>query len=299
MRKLPLYIHRTGNYYERVDGEPPELKALVQETLGVHVRRVGRFIQLALIGAGRCAGQSLPQDTAVFLTSGRGDLEVTMDVLEQLFVHAQPPKPLSFINTVSNAACYYIAQQLKLQSRSGFACNRHFAFESALQLAVSDFEQGIIRSALVGTVDVVVPPAARHRKQLGLTENTVLGEASHWLWLGTATDQPPIGRLIAAEHHADRDALIRSIAALELPATTLVSCGQFIPRENALPLRRELGFQQAFEYREGRGYYDSQSGAAVATFLESALPGSYLLHVNADPASRYSSFIVQAALPPP
>jgi len=158
VRKLPLYIHRTGNYYERVDGEPPELKALVQETLGVHVRRVGRFIQLALIGAGRCAGQSLPQDTAVFLTSGRGDLEVTMDVLEQLFVHAQPPKPLSFINTVSNAACYYIAQQLKLQSRSGFACNRHFAFESALQLAVSDFEQGIIRSALVGTVDVVVPP---------------------------------------------------------------------------------------------------------------------------------------------
>ena len=297
---LPLYIHRVGNYYERVDGEPPELKALVQKTLGVHVRRVGRFIQLALIGAGRCAGQLLPQDTAVFLTSGRGDLEVTMDVLEQLFVHAQPPKPLSFINTVSNAACYYIAQQLKLQSRSGFACNRHFAFESALQLAVSDFEQGVIRSALVGTVDVVVPPVARHRKQLGLTEDTILGEASHWLWLGTSTtDHPPLGRLISAEHHADRDVLIRSIAALELPATTLMSCGQFVTREDASPLRCELGFQQEFDYLEGRGYYDSQSGAAIAIFLESAIAGSYLLHVNADPAGRYSSFIVQAAPPPP
>src|SRR5689334_1064617 len=135
---LPLYIYSTGDYCERVEGEPPELKTLVQQTLRTHVRRVGRFIQLALIGAGQCAKASIPQNTAVFLASGRGDLEVTLDVLEQLFLHAQAPKPLSFINTVSNAACYYIAQQLKLQSRSSFVCNRHFAFESALQLACTD-----------------------------------------------------------------------------------------------------------------------------------------------------------------
>ncbi len=51
-----------------------------------------------------------------------------------LFRDGGTPKPLSFVNTVSNAACYYVARALKLQSRSNFVCNRHLAFESVLQL---------------------------------------------------------------------------------------------------------------------------------------------------------------------
>jgi hypothetical protein len=294
---LPLHIYSIGDYCERIDGEAPELKALVQQTLGCHVRRVGRFIQLALIGAGRCARDSLPRDTAVFLASGRGDLEVTMDVLEQLFVHAQPPKPLSFINTVSNAACYYIAQQLELESRSGFVCNRYFAFESALQLAISDFERGVVSSALVGAVDMVVPPATRHRKQLGLIESAAIAEASHWLWLRMAADDNhmPLGKLISAEHHVDRDALVRCITKLDLPATAHISFGQFVQTEDAVLLRRALGLQHEFEYRTGRGYYDSQSGAAISAFIASAMAASFLVHVNADPTGRYSSFVVQKA----
>jgi hypothetical protein len=218
-----------------------------------------------------------------------------MDVLEQLFVHAQPPKPLSFINTVSNAASYYIAQQLGLQSRSGFVCNRYFAFESALQLAVLDFERGAIRSALVGAVDIVVPPATRHRKQLGLIEGAAIAESSHWLWLRMTADDDhtPLGELVSIEHHVDRDALIRSIANLDLPATTRISFGQFVQPAEAMHLRRELGLQHEFEYRAGRAYYDSQSGAAISAFIAHAAPADFLVHVNADPAGRYSSFAVQ------
>jgi hypothetical protein len=291
---LPIYIYSTGDHYQHVNDAPAELKGLVQQTMGTHVRRIGRFIQLALIGAGQCAGGSLPQDTAVFLGSGRGDLEVTLDVLEQLFAHAQPPKPLSFINTVSNAACYYVAQQLKLQSRSSFVCNRYFAFESVLQLALLDLEQGIVDSSLVGTVDVVVPPIARHRKQLDLVANAAIGEASHWLWLGTnASHRKPLGELIAAEHHADRAALMRSIADLELPTTLAISGGQFLANEETSRLQLDLGITERLDYLTGRSYYDSQSGAAISTFLANAEPGQYLLHVNADPAGRFSSFVVR------
>ncbi|MDZ7788067.1 MAG: hypothetical protein U5K73_08125 [Halofilum sp. (in: g-proteobacteria)] len=54
-----VWIRGTGDYREPVEGDtPPRLKTLVQESLGVPVRRIGRFIQLALIGAGRCAGRA-------------------------------------------------------------------------------------------------------------------------------------------------------------------------------------------------------------------------------------------------
>jgi hypothetical protein len=291
----PVFIYRTGDYYEHVDSEPPELKALVQQTLGTHVRRIGRFIQLALIGAGRCAEASIPQNTAVFLSSGRGDLEVTIDVLEQLFLHAQAPKPLSFINTVSNAACYYIAQQLKLQSRSSFVCSRHFAFEGALQLALADFEHGIIDSALVGAVDVVVPPTTRHRQQLELEPDTSIGEASHWLWLGSdAIKQEPLAEIVSADHYPDRDALTQALKSKGFPTHTLIARGQFLPEQTFSSLQQELGVER-FDYLQGRSYYDSQSGAAISAFLSRAEKGQCLLHVNADPSGRYSSFVVKAS----
>ena len=290
----PLYIYRTGDHYDRVDGVPPELKGVVQHTIGTHVRRVGRFIQLALIGAGKCASASMPHDTAVFLASARGDLEITMDVLEQMFVHAQAPKPLSFINTVSNAACYYIAQHLKLQSRSTFVCNRHFAFESALYLACVDLEQGAITSALVGAVDVVVPPTSRHRRQLELTEDIAIGEASHWLWLGSdQTKHEPAAELMSVQHHVDRDALIRLLQSARLPRNAVFAGGQFLEHGESRDLQQTLGLTQRLDYLQERAYYDSQSAAAISAFLISAESGQYLVHVNADPAGRYSSFVVR------
>ena len=50
-----LYITAAADYYERIgDGaSPADLKPLVVDAVGASVRRIGRFIQLALIAAGR------------------------------------------------------------------------------------------------------------------------------------------------------------------------------------------------------------------------------------------------------
>lgn len=265
---------------------------LVTQIVGTHVRRIGRFIQLALIGAGRCvAGHRVPSDTAIYLASARGDLEVTLDVVERLFRDGQPPKPLNFINTVSNAACFYLAQQLQLFSHSSFVCNRYFAFESALQLARLDLERGQVKTALVGVVDVVVSPVARHRELLGIADQVQPGEASHWLWLGTAA-ATEANAIVAVEHHADRAALVAWLRTLDLAADTIVSSGQFLSDHDLAAIQRELGLRERFEYRNARAYYDSQSGAVVSEFLERAPASSRLLHVNADPYGRYSAFVL-------
>ena len=287
-----LYISAAADYVERIGTAPPtDLKPLVADAVGAPVRRIGRFIQLALIGAGRCAKQAqLASDTAVYLGSGRGDLEVTIEVMQALLRDGHAPKPLSFINTVSNAACYYVAQNLKLMGRSSFVCNRYFAFESVLQLAALDLQSGV-RSALVGTVDGVVPPLAGHRIRLGLSGDVEVADATHWIQLRSEPTPTTLGRLLAAEHFVDRDALNAWLEKQSIDAGWLLATGQFMPTAEASEWSTQLRTER-FEYRTARPYYDSQSGAVIGEYLRSGETRT-LLHLNRDPSERYGVMVIE------
>jgi len=289
-----IYIAAAADYVERIasDTSAVDLKPLVTDAVGTSVRRVGRFIQLALIGAGRCAKAARPvANTAVYLGSGRGDLEVTLDVMQTLLRDGHAPKPLSFINTVSNAACYYVAQSLKLMSRSSFVCNRYFAFESVLQLAALDMQSAAIDSALVGTVDVVVPPLAGHRVRLGLGNETAVADATHWLFLQRSAEKA-LGQLVAAEHCDDAQALRDWLAASQPTGDAVLATGQFMQDAEAQQWARDLALPM-FDYRAQRAYYDSQSGALIHAFLRSDAAHSALVHLNRDPSGRYSAVVVR------
>jgi hypothetical protein len=217
-----------------------------------------------------------------------------VEILATLFRDGGTPKPLSFVNTVSNAACYYVARSLRLQSRSNFVCSRYFAFESVLQLALMDVEHGDATSALVGSVDAVPAPLHEHRQRLHLPADTPLAEGSHWLWLGPAgSDRPRLGEVIAVEQFGTHAALLEWIAAQRLKARDCAfSAGQFLDDAAATSLRQASGLTQAFDYRGGRAYYDSQSGAAISAFLAAGPPCARLLHVNADPAGHFCAMLV-------
>ena len=61
-----MYLRAHGEIIHAVNDTLPELKDLVVEAVGQPIRRISRFMQLAIIGAGRCArGKGLPSDTAV------------------------------------------------------------------------------------------------------------------------------------------------------------------------------------------------------------------------------------------
>lgn len=288
-----LYINACGDHVEPIESHASaaDLKALVAAAVGAPVRRIGRFIQLALIGAGRCAKQaSLPANAAVYLGSGRGDLEVTIEVMQALLRDGHAPKPLSFINTVSNAACFYVAQSLQLMGRSSFVCNRYFAFETMLQLAALDLAAGVVDAALVGTVDVVVPPLAAHRIRLGLGSEAPVADASHWLCLQSKPSNTTLGRLLAAEPFVDATALRAWLAMQASDRHWRLATGQFMSPAEAAAWQHELQLE-VFDYRAARAYYDSQSGAAIGEFLRSERRGS-LLHLNRDPSGRYSVMIV-------
>jgi hypothetical protein len=300
----------TGNYCEAVDGDVPDLKSLLKETLGTSVRRIDRFIQAALIGAARCVQSArsssgevltLPPETAVYLSSGRGDMEITVEVQRDLFVNAHPPKPLNFINTVSNAASFYIAQSFKLRGRNQFIANTHWAFEVALQTALLDLRMGKVQSALVGSVDVIVAPNDSHRRRLGLAADTPLAEASHWLWLDhskldhSRLDARAQGVVEILLNFPDRAALLDGLASIRSRYANIhLSAGQFLAADDFYAIRATLPDAPAFDYRTTRGFYQSQSGAAIAEFLKMAerkAGAATLLHINGDALGRYLVFV--------
>jgi hypothetical protein len=292
-----IYIHATGDYCEPCDETTNvDLKQLVAEAVGQPVRRIGRFIQLALIGAGRCAqAAKITNDAAVYLGSGRGDLEITIEVMQALLRDGHAPKPLSFINTVSNAACFYIANNLKLAGRSSFVCNRYFAFESVLQLAALDLHTNAVSTALVGTTDVVVPPLNDHRTRLELAPNAPVADASHWLCLrNTASVDSASSKLLATESFIDVDALHAWLQAQSLGRHCLLSGGQFISTAEVDDIALRYGLSERFEYRHQRAYYDSQSGAVIGALLRDAsLTGRQMLHINRDLSGRYGVIWVE------
>lgn len=283
------FIHGCGDYYAAVETDDAlvDLKPLVKDATGAPVRRVGRFIQLALIGAGRClGGRKAPDDTAVYFTSGRGDMEVTVEVMEALFRDGEAPKPLHFINTVSNAACFYISKHFGLHGRSTFLCNRYFSFETALQLALFDLASGAVKHALVGSVDIVTPPLAIQRRRLHLAPDTPAAEACHWLLL-SADPAGARGAVTAATVFGDRDAALDWARKAN---ATVGAAGQF---GDGAAFLREAGVTGLFDYRAGRAHYDSQSGAAISAFLDAG--SGALLHANVDPDGRHGVMLVRAA----
>lgn len=273
-----------GDYLSEEGAELTDLKPIVKATLGQPVRRIGRFISLALIGAARCLeGKAPPPDTAVYFTTGSGDFEVTVEVMEHLFRDGFPPKPLSFINTVSNAACFYVAKQFGLTGRSTCMGNRAFGFETVLQLALLDLKMGTVTSALVGSADIVLEPIAVHRQRLGQAPDTPIGEAAHWLWLTPDGDGASLSE---CRFFASRDDLLAWIATFD-PASTVLGLGEGLAGDT-------LDLTRSFDYRAGRPYYDSRTAAAPSAFLAQARPGETLLHVSTDGAGRYAAFTVRA-----
>lgn len=295
-----MKILATGSYCEAVDNDPPLLKALVESATGSGVRRIGRFIQLALIGAGRCLKPgTAPAGTGVYLASGRGDLEVTLTVLRDIFERHEAPMPLNFVNTVSNSACYYLARTLRISGPSAFATSRYSPFETALRLAWLDFARGT-PAALVGAVDVCVPPVSEHRQRICVAADATVGEASHWLLLAPPEDATPaLGHIPLVRSFPD-DAGLSAWLASQRPqaADTVLAVGQHLKPASLEVLRAASGITAVFDYRSRLPYFDSQSAAVVSRFLSQ--PGkSRLVHIDGDPSGRFAVMVVERASGPP
>lgn len=186
-----IYIHATGGIYNTVNeaGELVALKSLVAEVCKQRYRRIDRFIQMALIGSGRCLQNSkknaieLSVQTALYLASGQGPTSNNIDVQESIFKYGEEAKPLKFINTLSNSAGFYVMKEAQLTGQNIFVTREIIPLECALQTAVADLNAGWCDSALVGLVDEITLPMSDQCLRMKLAKDTAIGEGSYWFLL--------------------------------------------------------------------------------------------------------------------
>jgi hypothetical protein len=167
------------------DGAPlPPLAAELKPVCREHFRRVDRFIELALLGSGRCAaGHRLVPDCGLYLGSGLGTMTSIIQSQEQLLRERELPTPFNFINTLGNSAGYYAAKNLGLTGQNLFISRRGASLPAALTAAWLALELDVVRQALVGVVEEATLPLEEHRRRQGLPAGTAVAEGSHWLLL--------------------------------------------------------------------------------------------------------------------
>ena len=178
-----IYIHNTGSLNLK-EGDDFDVKAALKEATGKPFRRTDRFIQMVLLGAYRAAGESkLDSETALYMASGQGNLAVFNRLRDQQYLLKQPPKPVDFINSLSNTAGFYAAQLLDLHGKNLNLTQHGFVVYMTLLLAQNDLHVGAQEQVLVGGVDELLEPISFTKKFLGICGDQPLGEGSNWMLL--------------------------------------------------------------------------------------------------------------------
>jgi hypothetical protein len=193
------------------DAPLPPLETDLRQVCREHFRRVDRFIELALLGSGRCAaGKTLGADCGLYLGSGLGPMTGVIATQQQLIRDREAPKPFNFINTLGNSAGYYVAKNLGLHGQNLFISRRGASLHALLSIAMTDLQMGVLSQALVGVVEEVTLPLTEHRRRQGLTEDKSVAEGSHWLLL---EKDAAMGHRLEHEHVMHHEAAASGYAA--------------------------------------------------------------------------------------
>jgi hypothetical protein len=286
-----LYIHRASAFIGEANADANLLKEELRKYARENFRRVNRFILLALLGARKCIqGCSLAADTAVYLTTEHGNLGETAVVLDEIYAGRSLPKPFSFINTMSNTAAFYLAQNLGTRGRNITVSSQCLSFERGLDLLAVDFAMGTERSALIGGVDVASLSEAGGEDWDGRGWRTVDG--SGWFYV---RPEPEGACGVFRENRSFRDGAaclqwVRERA--ELPED-VVAFGASIGDDEAARWREVLGSASGFDYLGDYGYCGSAAACGIGMFVKD-FRGRKLLHINRDPRGHYAVLEVES-----
>jgi hypothetical protein len=125
-----------------------QLKAQLSQWLEQPPRRIDRLILQCLLAAaplksyitGRCG---------LYLAAAHPDRSTMGALLNSVCVQHKQPKPFEFVNSVSNAAGFHIAQQLGLEGPNLFIGAGENVWEQLQALAKLDLDDGVIEQALL------------------------------------------------------------------------------------------------------------------------------------------------------
>ena len=125
-----------------------QLKAVLQQWLMQAPRRIDRFILQSLLAAAAIQ-QHVHTECGLYVASTYPARTTMASLLNTVCAEQRQPKPFEFVNSVSNAAGFHIAQQLKLNGPNVFISANAQVWQQLSMLAACDLKSGSIQQALL------------------------------------------------------------------------------------------------------------------------------------------------------
>ncbi|MCR4510946.1 hypothetical protein NUV66_16690 [Pseudomonas sp. 32.2.56] len=125
-----------------------ELKAALSQWLESPPRRIDRLILQCLLAAAPLKSQ-VRNNCGLYLASAHPARATMGALLEAVCVQHKQPKPFEFVNSVSNAAGFHIAQQLGIDGPNLFIGAGEQVWAQLQALANLDLQEGLIEQALL------------------------------------------------------------------------------------------------------------------------------------------------------
>ncbi len=250
-----IYIHAIGIHNTIPDNQLPDLKSELKALSGKIYRRIDHFIQLAIIGAHKAVGElEISSQTALYMTSGQGDIMVFDRVRRQRYFEKMLSKPVDFVNLSSNTAGFYVATHLGLNGKNLFLAHHDFPVQMTILLAQNDINLGKERAILVGGVDEWLPRQDLARKLLGVDETTILGEGSNWL-LVDGESEGALGQVVIEPEFLN-NAQLKQRLSLAGAGTWLAFSAQIADDDAAVIMALNRGCKRYF-YETSCAYYET------------------------------------------
>jgi hypothetical protein len=285
-----LYIHSASAFIDEANSDMNLLKEELRRYARENFRRVNRFILLALLGARKCVHErALAADTAIYLTTEHGNLGDTAAVLDEIYVAHSLPKPFSFINTMSNTAAFYLAQNLGTRGRNITVSSQRLSFERGIDLLTVDFAAGVERSALIGGVDMASLSGAGEEDRDSRGWRMVDG--SGWFYIRSEREGA-CGVFPENRSFRDGPSCMKWIRERGESPADMVAFGASIGNDEADRWREALHPVARFDYLGDYGYSGSAAACGIGMFVKN-FRGRTLLHINRDPRGRYAALEVE------
>lgn len=278
---LKLAAHAS---FEQTTGETPApLRSLLEQESGMRVRRVNRFIELALLGAARCLkrmAQAPAPDTALYLCSDTGMLDQTAALLQNMQSTSAVPKPFEFMNLSGSMASFQVAQQFSLNGPQLCLHGHYASFEQALQLLM--LQSAPHSRALVGVVEEGSWPESDQRQRLSWSGSLV--EFSHWFYFDRDCASP-IASIDFCGHGLD----LRAASAGLAPLASTARLQGSTHGDDAPPLEQwaaTLGVERHSQ-ETPPGDRRGRSARALSRAIAAGAPGEGLVYVNQIQENEY------------
>jgi hypothetical protein len=285
-----LFIHSASAFIGDADADANFLKEELRKYARENFRRVNRFILLALIGARICMyGRSIATDTAVYLTTEHGNLSETATVLDEIYADHSLPKPFSFINTMSNTAAFYLAQNLGTRGRNITVSSQCLSLERGLDLVAADFAAGTEQCALIGGVDEasLAGPGGEDRNGRGWR----MIDGSGWFYV-QAKREAACGIFRESRSFQDGATCLKWIRERAESPVDMIAFGPSMSGDEAVHWCKTLRPAGMFSYLDHYGYCGSAAACGIGMFVKS-FRGRSLLHINRNQRGNYAVLEVE------